>query len=421
MAGTYVRQQIVQFAKTKLAWNATDKELAVLDVRLLLDYEHSAQAWLREEELVESGMRIAYSVPRHRQYMYSGYPSEPILAEAAASVWADIQRAGGHIPAILERYIRIGLIRKGERGELVARLLLLLAFDAAVQRAGGELYTTEVKLIDFLRELFGDHHYDNTIAKSKPSAGQIPFDEAFKNAHVRFTHFGRNRNATLANTKGASAAILRSMAIQCHSGQEMIDIIIPVALKTQGLQEENMSAVTISIKDRLVPSTKAKVDIRASKISFFPKNQVKYGGTEHGRPYMALILELGTEPTRNPPFNREEIDNTEMMEVDEVDDPDEIELSDKDLQLGTVIAKQQPTRQSTRSTANQPIVNPCYTVYAYGCTSYVYKVVKNENLFSSLLGSRTLFDEHPSAVPEERIQRLKPLWEDSKACLDWYG
>ena len=99
--GTYVRQQIVQFAKTKLAWNAKDKELAVLDVRLLLDYEHSAEAWLREEELVESGMRIAYSVPRHRQYMYSGYPSEPILAEAAASVWADIQRAGGHIPAIL--------------------------------------------------------------------------------------------------------------------------------------------------------------------------------------------------------------------------------------------------------------------------------------------------------------------------------
>jgi len=415
MGGTHVRQQMVQFAKTKLAWNAKDKELAVLDVRLLLDYEHSAEAWLREEELVESGMRIAYSVPQHRRYMYSGYPSEPILAEAAASVWADIQREGGYIPAILERYINAGLIRKDERGELVARLLLLLAFDAAVQRAGGELYTTEVKLIDFLRELFGDHHYDNTIAKSKPSAGQIPFDEAFKDAYVRFTHFGRNRNATLANTKGASAAILRSMAIQCHSGQEMIDIIIPVALKTQGLQEENMSAVKISIKDRRVRSTKAKVDIRASKISFFPTNQVKYGGTEHGRPYVALILELGTEPTtRKPPVNREAKISAEMMEVDEVDDPDEIELSDKDLQLGTVIAKPPPTRQSTRNTADQPIVNPCYTMYAYGCTSYVYKVVKNENVFSSLLGSRMLFGE-------ESIQRLKPVWEDSEACLDWYG
>lgn len=64
----------------------------MLDVRLLLNYEHSAEAWLREEGLVESGLCIAYSVPRRRQYMYSGHLSEPILAEAAASVWADISQ-----------------------------------------------------------------------------------------------------------------------------------------------------------------------------------------------------------------------------------------------------------------------------------------------------------------------------------------
>ena len=48
------------------------------------------------------------------------------------------------IPVILEHYIETGLIHRGEGGELVAKLLLLLAFDAAVQRAGGKLYTTEV-------------------------------------------------------------------------------------------------------------------------------------------------------------------------------------------------------------------------------------------------------------------------------------
>src|ERR1700733_1626825 len=89
--------------------------------------------------------------------------------------------------------------------------------------------------------------------------------------------------------------------------------------------------------------------------------------------------------------------------------------------LGTVIAKQPPTRQSTGNTASKAIMNPCYTVYAYGCTSHVYKVVDNENLFYSLLGSHTLFGKHPSAVPEEGIQRLKPDWEDSEACLDWYA
>jgi hypothetical protein len=299
---------------------------------------------------------------------------------------------------------------------------LLLAFDAAVRRAGGDLYTTEVKLIDFLWELFGDYHYDNIIVMSKPSEGDIIFDEAFKYAHVRFTHFGRNHDASLANTKGASVAIVRSMAIQCHSGQEMIDIILPVALKTNGLQEENMTAVLISIKDRRVRSPKAKVDIHASKISFFPKDQVKYGGTEHGRPYMALVLELGTEPTtRKPPTKGKAKFSAEMMEVDEVYDPDGVELSDNDLRLGTVIAKQPPTRRSTRNADSRPIGNPCYAVYAFGCTSHVYKVVSNENLFSSLLGSRTLFGEHPSAVPKVSIQRLKPVWGENEACLSWYG
>jgi hypothetical protein len=58
---------------------------AVVDVRLMLDYEPRREAsYLLQAELVASHMRICYSVPRSREYMHSGYPSEPILAEAAA-------------------------------------------------------------------------------------------------------------------------------------------------------------------------------------------------------------------------------------------------------------------------------------------------------------------------------------------------
>ena len=58
---------------------------------------------------------------------------------------------------------------------------------------------------------------------------------------------------------------------------------------------------------------------------------------------MALVLELGTEPTRRKsPVNGEAqfsaemmgTDNAETMEVDELDEPDGVELSDKDLQFG---------------------------------------------------------------------------------------
>ena len=61
-------------------------QTAVLDVRIMLSFEsgHPA-AHRRELELVESHMRTVYSIPTHHEYLRSGYSSEPILAEAAAS------------------------------------------------------------------------------------------------------------------------------------------------------------------------------------------------------------------------------------------------------------------------------------------------------------------------------------------------
>jgi len=59
--------------------------MAVLDVQLSLDYEpRREKVQIEEAGLVESHMRIAYSIPNDREYLRSGYPSEPLLAEAAA-------------------------------------------------------------------------------------------------------------------------------------------------------------------------------------------------------------------------------------------------------------------------------------------------------------------------------------------------
>lgn len=91
------RDNIIRFAMQKLS-NSNDAVLrsgqmykaakwAVLSTRLSLDFE-SAQycesARQMEANQVASHMRILYSVPKHREYMRSGTPSEPILAEAAA-------------------------------------------------------------------------------------------------------------------------------------------------------------------------------------------------------------------------------------------------------------------------------------------------------------------------------------------------
>lgn len=108
----------------------------MIDIRLMLDYEPRRQlARDRESELVASHMRIAYSVPQSREYMRSGYPSEPILAEAAAQ---EMRANPEEFSAlrIVEENITGGLIDRGERGELVARLLVTLALDRAVKRSG---------------------------------------------------------------------------------------------------------------------------------------------------------------------------------------------------------------------------------------------------------------------------------------------
>jgi len=76
-------------------------ELAIFGVRLLPSIEPVRMALSQnlEEYLVERNMCVVYSVPQHRQYMRSGYSSEPILAETAANLMRELfkwqtERAG---------------------------------------------------------------------------------------------------------------------------------------------------------------------------------------------------------------------------------------------------------------------------------------------------------------------------------------
>ena len=60
--------------------------------------------------------------------MISSTPSEPIVAEAAAQVLRH-----QNMVDLLSQNVREGLIEKGQRGELVARLLFKLAHDRALE------------------------------------------------------------------------------------------------------------------------------------------------------------------------------------------------------------------------------------------------------------------------------------------------
>lgn len=100
-----VRRDIVDFAFLKLtSYQSTDllhalkegqgpkvselllsTKLTSLGVRILLHFNLMRQAArAMEEDMVTRNLRIVFSIPEHREYMCSGSPSEPLLAEAAA-------------------------------------------------------------------------------------------------------------------------------------------------------------------------------------------------------------------------------------------------------------------------------------------------------------------------------------------------
>ena len=114
--------------------------------------------------LSESHMRIVYSIPSHRESLRS---SEPILAEAAAQYMDSTQFF--NVPDVLARYALYEFIKKGESGELAARLLLMTAYDNAVKNklpgAKFPFYSDPVPLFSFLGELFGEDNC-NTLFKS---------------------------------------------------------------------------------------------------------------------------------------------------------------------------------------------------------------------------------------------------------------
>jgi hypothetical protein len=111
---------------------------AVLDVLLHLDLEPRREAaHNRVAELVASHMRITYSVPKDRGYVRSGYPSEPLLPEAAAQQMHEFERARSRpdenmMAEMLQSEFHSGLLDQGQRGEVVFRLLLSSAYRRAV-------------------------------------------------------------------------------------------------------------------------------------------------------------------------------------------------------------------------------------------------------------------------------------------------
>ncbi|KAH9902805.1 hypothetical protein C8Q73DRAFT_671837 [Cubamyces lactineus] len=368
-------------------------ELAALATRVLLDFDISRES-ARDvmQHLLSHHTLIAFSIPQHREYMRAGTPSEPILAHAAAKLMNEF---GLDLVRSLTEGFKHGLLDKGQRGELVARLLLIFAHDKAQapQRslsdpAAATNWSRKVPVLTFLNALFAADHHEkirNCFPANARHVNQpVTLDKAFDGAYVRFSHFVRLGSSDILDTHVGAAALARGMAFQgCHL-QPSWDIAIPVLMKDTKIDPSHVTFILIQVKAR---ATKASVYVKPSK------------GMIVGHPCIIIEMHLGI---------RDDVDaegNTKRSSTG-------VEVYERPAAL----------ERDLRSAGNVP-EGPRYEVKAYGCSSEIYGVIgsQQEYQYASLLATRGVFDEHArrEQVYLDCVQRMKPVWERNQPCFDW--
>ncbi|KAG9297278.1 hypothetical protein G9A89_009960 [Geosiphon pyriformis] len=265
--------------------------LAILSSRISLDVTAESRI---ASELVAGFMGICVHVSEDRHKLLAFYPSEPILAEAAALLMKD-QNVLRKLLHFLLDALHTGYIEPGYRGELVARLLLMIAWDHATRdrdispHLGNLGYSKEfvsrpIRVKEFLISLFGQENYDEHIQS---------FPQKLANGLLAFTHFipvTYTPNQTQLRT-----LFIRFAAVICKRNQAGVDLIIPVLLDWDGsspISVDSMSYFLIQVKNWSKVYDAHWPSSATSKLS---REFVYKGKTteENQNPYLSLYLQLG--------------------------------------------------------------------------------------------------------------------------------
>jgi hypothetical protein len=411
---------------------------ALLDVLLSLDFEPGRlKAHNREVELIADHMRIVFSVPEHREYLLSGYPSEPLLAEAAARQMEQFQMLSWDpdvnvMAEMLSWEFNGALLDQGQRSEVVFRLLLSSAYRRAVQSDHPDdsehNFSKGCKLTTFISELFSPD-YANQILQSVPDnvKSSTTFATAFQDAVVRFTHFGKMADDTGTNTWGMFAAFVRCMAIICCSSENGVDLLIPVLLEREKMLDEAvMTGLLIQVKPK---GSLPRYEIHQEALDFFPAGPSSMGDK---RPYITLVAEIRPQLTVTAAMAMTKGRNILAR-------PPWIPLVLPSKTSTKATAGEMPATSVTvtPSTASKPHVpvqpdheghprdtHPRHSIFAYGCSDTVYNVISqsDKSAYKSLLANRDMLDQwHPRKDSESlsAVRSMKPFWSAGVECYQW--
>ncbi|KAF8993478.1 hypothetical protein BDQ17DRAFT_1451886 [Cyathus striatus] len=187
------------------------------------------------------------------------------------------------------------------------------------------------------------------------------------------------------------AAFVRGMAIICTARHAVISVIIPVLLdKDQPLSESNMSAILIQVRNRDAAGLIANYGIDEEQVGVFRDNYTLE------RPYIAIVMELGV---RGPIYTNPVTRTKANCQTEKGRPAKRIKTSHDDSTLNpasmNLLATPGETEHGTRNKLKR-VKHPRYSIFAYGCTANVYRVIQpnDEPKFYNILQTSNLLN-HP--------------------------
>ncbi|KIX07986.1 uncharacterized protein Z518_02640 [Rhinocladiella mackenziei CBS 650.93] len=303
------KQNMIDVAKLKLLggqqrseYNDLDPNhvFAALSFRLSLDVCRQNPATLSfTREAVNSFMRVVISMDHETGMMDTTTPSEPVLAKAAMEHLCIEGRWSLSISTLCMVLLEKGLIEKGRKGELYARLVLILAHDW-VRWAREPVFPPTFTVCDFLMALYAKDHHG--------SIREIP--KRTLEARMNFTHFlSTDTQLTPEDIPALCRDLLRrSAAMQLCWNQETYDILIPVYYGTEDetFDPSNCGVIVVQVKNKENATTPREIfeeefindspktsNSGKSKEKSSDRKPMKFVFTQMANPILFLLFDLG--------------------------------------------------------------------------------------------------------------------------------
>lgn len=302
-----VKREIVQFATAKLL-NAdyitetlsNDQALACLSQRLPIEFNSTNYlSQEKEREQVEGHMRVCLKFDAAFETMTTTSSSEPILSEAAYFV---MQRGSLNAPKALKSVMEGFAISKGDRGEFLVLLLVILARDATVgppDELGRPIKGKRwFALTDFLYgQVFRKQDGSSRLVDAKSNRALHTLLKDFPNSRLRFSHFVKVHEYRAIDMDSLLLLLGRGAAVLCANNQTGIDAILVFLRDGTSLVRGNAGLCLVQVKNDPKYSTKPQPKV------FSAMKPYDLGILEEGDPSVPLIKIVFALAARKPCLN----------------------------------------------------------------------------------------------------------------------